>query len=211
MISAGLLPGFSYHPEHLTSLEQADLVAWALDVAVAAPWYTPVMHRTGKPMSVRMSCAGRFGWWSDQDKGYRYVEAHPETRQPWPAIHPLLLKIWHQKGAYAPPPECCLINWYTADSKMGMHVDRDEQDRSAPVVSISLGDEAIFRLGGLERRGATTRLPLKSGDIVILGGAARFAYHGVDRIRFGSSRLIPEGGRINLTLRRVTTPHSHKL
>lgn len=200
------IEGFSYLPDCLTSAQQKELVTWACGVAEVAPWYTPVMYRTGKPMSVRMSCAGRFGWWSDKAHGYRYVEAHPETHQPWPDIHPLLLDLWHAKGDYAPVPECCLINWYTADSKMGLHVDRDEQDQQAPVVSVSLGDDAIFRLGGLERRGPTSRLPLKSGDVVILGGASRFAFHGVDRIRFGSSRLIPDGGRINLTLRRVTAP-----
>ena len=84
---------------------------------------------------------------------------------------------------------------------MGMHQDRDEADFRWPVVSVSLGDEGLFRIGNDTRGGKTESLWLQSGDVVVMGGAARLTYHGVDRIRFGSSRLLPKGGRINLTLR----------
>ncbi len=87
---------------------------------------------------------------------------------------------------------------------MGLHQDRDETDFEAPVVSISLGDSCLFRIGGVTRKEPTRSIRLGSGDVVILGGAARLAFHGVDRIYPGTSGLLPEGGRINLTLRRVT-------
>lgn len=205
-MKVGNLDGFSYHPEALSRQQQQDLVAWAFDVARGFPWYTPAMPRTGTPMSVKMTSAGRFAWMSDKLGGYRYEPSHPVTGRPLPPIHPLLRELWQSAGQYAPEPESCLINWYGPTAKMGQHVDKDEDDPHAPVVSLSLGDEGIFRLGGLKRGGPTTKLTLKSGDVVVLGGTARFAYHGVDRIRAGSSQLVPGGGRLNMTLRRVTKP-----
>jgi alkylated DNA repair protein (DNA oxidative demethylase) len=86
---------------------------------------------------------------------------------------------------------------------MGLHQDRDEEDLTAPVLSVSLGDDAVFRLGGRSRRDVTRSFPLRSGDVLVLGGASRLAFHGVDRIVPGTSDLVPGGGRINLTLRRV--------
>ena len=89
---------------------------------------------------------------------------------------------------------------------MGLHRDEDEEDFTAPVVSISLGDTAIFRIGGKERGGKTETLKLASGDVLVIGGASRLCYHGIDRILTGTSNLLKDGGRINLTLRRVTKP-----
>ncbi len=89
---------------------------------------------------------------------------------------------------------------------MGSHRDEDEEDKAAPVVSISLGDDATFHVGGLRRGDPKQRLVLRSGDVFVLGGAARLAYHGIDRIHAGTSGLLAEGGRFNLTLRRVTAP-----
>jgi alkylated DNA repair protein (DNA oxidative demethylase) len=86
---------------------------------------------------------------------------------------------------------------------MGTHRDADEAHQTAPVVSVSLGDNAVFHIAGLTRGQPKHRLLLRSGDVVVLGGAARFCYHGVDRIEPGTSALLPEGGRFNLTLRRV--------
>ena len=100
-------------------------------------------------------------------------------------------------------PDCCLINFDGEGTRMGLHQDRDEQDFSQPVLSISLGDEALFRMGNVERGGATRSVWLRSGDVVVMGGEARLRHHGIDRIRFGSSPLLPNGGRINLTLRVV--------
>jgi DNA oxidative demethylase len=124
--------------------------------------------------------------------------------RPWPPIPAALLTTWHELARYPDPPQACLINFYGPGAKMGLHQDRDEADFDAPVVSVSLGDSCLFRVGRLKRNEPTRSIRLGSGDAVVLGGAARLAFHGVDRIYPGTSRLLPEGGRINLTLRRVT-------
>jgi len=156
-------------------------------------------------MSVRMTNCGALGWITDA-RGYRYEPAHPVTGNPWPPIPDALLQAWRDLAPDAPPPEACLVNYYGPDARMGLHQDRDEEDFSAPVVSISLGDTCIFRVGGTTRKAPTTSFRLASGDAMILAGAQRLAFHGVDRIIPGSSTLLPDGGRINLTLRRVTRP-----
>ena len=143
------------------------------------------------------------GWVSDQS-GYRYQPTHPETGRPWPPIPATLLALWDELARYPDPPEACLINFYAPTAKMGLHQDRDEEDFAAPVVSISLGDSCLFRVGGLKRSEPTRAFRLSSGDVLVLGGGARLAFHGVDRVYPGTSSLLPEGGRINLTLRRVT-------
>ncbi len=173
------------------------------EVVREAPLFTPVMPRTGKAFSVRMSNCGRLGWVSDRD-GYRYQPQHPVTGRPWPAIPDMLLDAWTEVSGYAAPPEACLINFYQGKAKMGLHQDRDEEVFDAPVVSVSLGDTAVFRIGGTQRSDPTRSLRLTSGDVLVMGGAARLAYHGVDRVIAGSSDLLSDGGRINLTLRRVT-------
>jgi alkylated DNA repair protein (DNA oxidative demethylase) len=152
-----------------------------------------------------MTNCGPLGWVSDE-AGYRYQPTHPETGAPWPDTPELLLKAWEQLSGYPHPPQACLVNFYRPGARMGLHQDRDEEDFDAPVVSLSLGDTAVFRIGGTNRQDPTRSLRLASGDALVLGGAARLAFHGVDRVLPGTSRLLPEGGRINLTLRRVTMP-----
>ena len=196
--------GFRHLPGYLDPPLQRELVDAILDVVAAAPLYGPTMPRTGKPFSVRMTNCGPLGWVSDKTGGYRYQATHPVTGRPWPAMPKVLLDIWVDVARYPVPPEACLVNLYATTAKMGSHRDEDEQDTAAPVVSISLGDHATFHIGSLQRAGPKQRLVLKSGDVVVLGGAARMAYHGVDRIHPGTSSLLPEGGRLNLTLRRVT-------
>lgn len=180
---------------------QAALVEDVAAVMAAAP---PVRFRTrwGQEMSVAMTSAGRFGWTSGP-KGYAYADRHPEGMG-WPAIPDSALAVWEALLPEARAPECCLVNLYRGPARMGLHQDRDEADLSQPVLSISLGDEALFRVGGTERGGPTASTWLRSGDVAILEGAGRLAFHGVDRVREGSSRLVPGGGRINLTLRVVT-------
>lgn len=192
--------GIVVHQEHLTAGEQAELVDQVREVVRAAPLFRPETAR-GHKMSVRMTSAGVFGWISDR-KGYRYERTHPDG-QDWPEIPLLALEIWREVAGVARDPQSCLINFYDSDAKMGMHQDRDEGDFDMPVVSVSLGDEALFRVGGAARGGKTQSLWLKSGDVAVMGGAARLNYHGVDRIRSGSSSLLPKGGRINLTMRVV--------
>lgn len=195
------LNGVSVYPGWLDVAAQTALVDDLRAVIRAAPLFRPVTPG-GRQMSVRMTAAGRFGWVTDR-KGYRYESAHP-TGVAWPPIPPSVRAIWEAVSGCARAPECCLVNWYGEGARMGLHQDRDEADFTCPVVSVSLGDEGLFRVGGVERRGPTRSIWLNSGDVVVMGGPARLAWHGVDRIRFGSSTLLPGGGRINLTLRVVT-------
>ena len=164
------------------------------------------MPRTGKPLSVVMSNFGRLGWVTDKAGGYRYEDRHPKTGAPWPALPAMLQRLWDDVADWPGPPEACLINWYREGAKMGLHVDRDEHEVRAPVVSVSLGDPATFRIGGQTRGGSTESLKLFSGDVVVLSGEARACYHGVSRIEYGQSALVPKGGRINLTMRVVGEP-----
>lgn len=163
------------------------------------------MPRTGKPFSVRMTNCGTLGWVSDRS-GYRYQPFHPVTGAPWPAIPSALLALWRDISGYPHDPEACLVNFYDLDARMGLHRDEDERERAAPVVSVSLGDTCLFRVGGVQRTDPTRSVKLSSGDVVVLGGESRLAFHGVDRIYPGTSTLLAQGGRINLTLRRVTKP-----
>jgi alkylated DNA repair protein (DNA oxidative demethylase) len=199
-----IAPGVTLTPAYLDRAAQDELLAAVRSVIAAAPLFVPRMPRSGKPMSVRMSNCGPLGWVTDETRGYRYQAMHPETGAPWPPIPDIILKAWHDLGGYAHPPEACLINFYAADARMGQHQDKDEKDLAAPVVSLSLGDTGLFRVGGLKRGDVTRSLRLASGDAVVLGGEGRLAFHGVDRILPSTSTLLPEGGRINLTLRRVS-------
>jgi alkylated DNA repair protein (DNA oxidative demethylase) len=192
------MPGF------LPPDEQRSLLGQIRSVVKAAPLYVPTMPRSGKPMSVRMTNCGSLGWVTDKDLGYRYQPTHPETGDPWPSIPDRLLALWREVSSYPAEPEACLINFYDASAKMGLHQDRDEQNLDAPVVSISLGDACLFRVGGKRRDDPTKSFRLESGDVVVLGGEGRLAFHGVDRIYPSTSALLKNGGRINLTLRRVT-------
>ena len=198
-----IAPGVNYFPGFLDRAAQAALRNEVLAILSLAPLFRPRMPRTGKPFSVRMSNCGPLGWVSDE-AGYRYQPTHPETGRPWPAMPPSLLAAFAAIAPDAPPPEACLINVYDPGARMGLHQDRDEEELSAPVVSLSLGDTALFRVGGLQRSAPTRSFRLASGDAMSLAGEGRLAFHGVDRIIAGSSTLLPQGGRINLTLRRVT-------
>ncbi|MBB4017099.1 alkylated DNA repair protein (DNA oxidative demethylase) [Chelatococcus caeni] len=200
-----LRPGVLHWPGYLDRPAQEALAAALREVAREAPFYTPRMPRTGKPFSVRMTNCGPLGWVSDET-GYRYQPTHPETGRPWPRIPAALMEAWQALAGYPHPPEACLVNFYGPGTRMGLHQDRDEEDFDAPVLSLSLGDTALFRIGGTGRRDPTVSLRLASGDALLFGGPARLAFHGIDRIMPGTSTLLREPGRINLTLRRVTRP-----
>ena len=198
-----LQSGLRYLPGRLSRQEQEDLVEIIRQVVAEAPLYVPVMPRSGRPMSVRMTNCGPLGWLTDKERGYRYQATHPVTGLPWPAIPQVLLDLWRDIAGHPKDPEACLVNFYADDAKMGLHQDRDEADLSAPVLSISLGNSCLFRIGGLARTDRTKSLKLESGDVFLLGGEGRLCFHGVDRIYPGTSTLLKSGGRINLTLRRV--------
>lgn len=190
-------------PGYFDAEAQRHLLDDIRTVVRTAPLFTPVMPRSGKPFSVRMSNCGQLGWVSDKD-GYRYQPQHPVTGEPWPPIPQRLLDGWADLADYPGPPEACLINFYSSTAKMGLHQDRDEGTFDAPVLSVSLGDTALFRIGGTKRSDPTRSVRLASGDVVVMGGKARLAYHGIDRVMAGTSSLLADGGRINLTMRRVT-------
>lgn len=198
-----LSSGLRYLPGRLAREEQENLVEIIRGVVTDAPLYVPVMPGSGRPMSVRMTNCGPLGWVTDKERGYRYQPTHPMTEKPWPAIPDVLLDLWRELSGYPKDPEACLVNFYADDAKMGLHQDRDETEFAAPVLSISLGDTCLFRIGGLARTDRTKSLKLESGDVFLLGGEGRLCFHGVDRIYPGTSTLLKSGGRINLTLRRV--------
>ncbi|MFK7745064.1 MAG: alpha-ketoglutarate-dependent dioxygenase AlkB [Roseobacter sp.] len=199
--------GFEIHKNFLNAQQQYAILNSIRDVVKTAPLFAPVTPR-GQPMSVRMTAAGKYGWITDR-RGYRYEPLHPHGTA-WPPIPEPILQIWRSLADTDVLPECCLINFYGEGARMGMHQDKDEARFDCPVVSVSLGDDGLFRMGGTARGGKTQSVWLQSGDVVVMGGDARLSHHGVDRIRFGSSSLLEKGGRLNLTLRVVSPPPSNK-
>ncbi len=208
--------GTQYFPIFWDKPEQISILQHIRELLKIAPWFDPTMPLTGKSWSIKMSNAGTLGWVSDR-KGYRYQAHHPITQAAWPPIPEILITAWQRLTHYPAPPEVCLINYYHhAAAKMGLHQDRDEVALDAPIVSFSLGDSALFRMGGTRRQGKTRSLKLHSGDAFVFGGAARLNFHGLDRIYYGSSQLLsadtgfPDGGRLNLTLRRVNVASTER-
>lgn len=205
-----IAPGAFHYPGHLDAAAQAALAGDIAGVIARAPLFVSRMPKSGLPMSVRMTNCGPLGWMSDRDRGYRYEPAHPETGAPWPPMPQMLLDIWAELTGCPKPPEACLVNVYSDEAKMGLHQDRDEADLDAPILSLSLGADCRFRLGGPRRGDRTAAVTLSTGDALVLSGPARRAFHGVDRIL--PSLLAPLPGplaelaaaRVNLTLRRVT-------
>lgn len=192
------LRGFEIFKGHLDAPAQRALIKALRPVLKAAPLFSP-QTPYGRAMSVRMTSAGSVGWYSDR-KGYRYAPQHPQGTE-WPEIPRPVLDIWDEVTGLARQPDCCLVNYYGEGARMGLHQDKDEADFSWPVVSLSLGDDGLFRIGNTTRGGSTESIWLTSGDVIVMGGPARLTYHGLDRIRFRSSRLLTQGGRLNLTLR----------
>jgi alkylated DNA repair protein (DNA oxidative demethylase) len=159
-------------------------------------------------MSVAMSNCGALGWVSDR-QGYRYSPLDPDSGRQWPAMPEVFCQLAQMAAAAAGfpgfTPDACLINRYEPGSKLSLHQDKDERDREAPIVSVSLGLPAVFLFGGLKRKEPTTRVLLAHGDVVVWGGPARLRYHGVQTLKHG---LFPETGncRINLTFRKAGPP-----
>ena len=203
------IPGVRYWPGYFDASAQAALAADVAAVIAAAPLFVSRMPRTGVPMSVRMTNCGPLGWMSDREGGYRYEPRHPQTTEPWPPVPDVLLEAWDRLTGYPKPPEACLVNVYDDKARMGLHQDRDEQDFDAPILSVSLGADCRFRIGGRSRGDPTISLILSAGDALVMSGPARLCFHGVDRIFPTLTETLPQplsqmGARVNLTLRRVT-------
>jgi alkylated DNA repair protein (DNA oxidative demethylase) len=181
-----------------------DLLVAIEQVAAAAP-LRRMQVPGGGTMSVAMSNCGTAGWVSDL-RGYRYVPADPLTGKPWPEMPEVIAGLARRAAEAAGFPEfapdACLINRYEPGARMGLHQDRDEADRSAPIVSISLGLPATFLFGGLTRKVPTRKIALEHGDVVVWGGPLRLAYHGIAPLADG---MHPATGRarLNLTLRKT--------
>lgn len=201
-----VIPGARHYPGYLPEERQATLLTEIRAIVKQAPFYHPEMPRSGKRFSVRMTNCGTLGWVSDKQNGYRYQDRHPVTGKPWPDMPAVLRDVWAELAPETAPAEAALINFYDVDARLGLHRDEDEDAPDAPVVSLSLGDDARFRVGGLQRSDKTRSVRLCSGDAFVLGGAARLAFHGVDKIFSGTSPLLVSGGRINITMRRVSRP-----
>ena len=155
-----LAPGLVLHRGWFGRAAQDALVNDMRGVIRIAPLFTPLMPKSGTPFSVRMTNCGPLGWVSDI-REYRYQPLHPETGAPWPAMPEALLRTWDKLSGFPDLPEACLVNWYEATAKMGLHQDRDEQEFSAPVLSVSLGDTCLFRDGGLKRNDPTKSVKLR--------------------------------------------------
>jgi alkylated DNA repair protein (DNA oxidative demethylase) len=192
------LNGVKIYPAWLNRHQQESMIEDLRVVVSAAPlrrYKTP----GGRQMSVQMTAAGDVGWVTDRD-GYRYSDHHTNGNV-WPEIPASVLEVWRSFASTKRDPDSCLVNFYGEGARMGLHQDQDEVDLGWPVVSISLGDDALFRVGGKPRKDPTRSRWLQSGDVAVLAGQARLAHHGIDRINFGSSELLQNGGRINVTLR----------
>lgn len=197
-----LPPGVVYRPECLTLIEQQALVEELRNVARKAPFFQPRLPGSGQAFSIKMTNCGPLGWVADR-QGYRYQAHHPKTGLPWPAIPERLLELWRDFcGTDFPEPDCCLVNWYGPEAHLGLHRD-DGEAADCPILSLSLGRSATFRLGGLKREDPRRALRLNSGDALLLGGESRLVWHGVPRLLKTGADPLALGGRLNLTLRRV--------
>lgn len=196
-VGAVLLRGY-------TAQRAKELVETVEEIAAVAP-FRHMITPGGQRMSVAMTNCGPLGWVSDR-KGYRYAPVDPQTGHPWPPMPAIFLDL--AKGAAALAgfadfiPDACLINRYEPGAKLSLHVDKDEQDACAPIVSVSLGLPATFLWGGLSRSDRARRLHLESGDVAAWGGPARFNYHGIAPLAEGDHPLTGRT-RINLTFRKA--------
>ena len=201
-----IAPGAVYLARYLNLEDQGSIARRCLALgAGAAGFYTPIV-RGGHPMSVRMLCLGRH--WNARTYTYEDVREDVDG-QPAPSLPEEFARIANEAAAAAGftfTPDTCIVNWYGAASRMGLHQDKDESPESIaqglPVVSFSIGDSARFLFGGLRRRDPVEKLLLESGDAFVFGGAARLRYHGVTRILAGTAPAgLPFEGRLNLTFR----------
>lgn len=205
---SALPPGAHHWPGGLSLCKQSQILDDIQKVLSAAPAFRPRL-RNGVPMINTLTNCGALGWLSDE-KGYRYEPCHPKTGKAWPPIPDSVLTIARMAaeeiGVRGFEPDACLVNVYARGGKLNLHRDEDEADKRWPIISLSFGSDAIFVLGGPKRADPVQTISLHSGDVLALHGPSRMRFHGVRRLE-GSSPIahpvLPEGGRINLTLRRA--------
>jgi alkylated DNA repair protein (DNA oxidative demethylase) len=204
MNTQGLLPEGAVLLKEFALPLEALLQEALAEVMVKAPlrhMFTP----NGYKMSVAMTSCGPYGWVTDR-RGYRYQATDPLTGQAWPVFPPVFLQLATEAAQAAGfgefQPDSCLINQYEPGAKLSLHQDKDEQDFSAPIVSVSLGVPATFLLGGLQRSDRQIRIPLVHGDVLVLGGKARLLYHGVLPLKANTHSFFGQR-RINLTFRKA--------
>lgn len=197
------MSGFFHAPGFLSFAEQNELLEIARSVCADAPLRRPSLP-SGQPLRLTLTNCGALGWWADRD-GYRYVERHPTTGRKWPAIPQRLLDLAERALALVDLPlmriDNCLINHYAEGESLGQHIDRTEEDKRAPIVSLSIGADARFLLE--EPEGPKHRFDLRSGDLVVQSGRSRGWLHGIEKILPAMPNICRDGGRINFTLRKV--------
>lgn len=187
------------------ALREAKTLVKAVERVAAEAPFRHMITPGGYRMSVGMTNCGRAGWITDR-RGYRYDALDPVTQRPWPAM-PAVLQRLAMRAAEAAgftdfAPDACLINRYEPGARLTLHQDKNERDFTQPIVSVSLGLPAVFLFGGLRRADRPRRLTVESGDVVVWGGVARLAFHGIDKLAEGEDPLTGNY-RINLTLRKA--------
>jgi DNA alkylation damage repair protein AlkB len=206
-VSVEITPGAFHLRRYLSLDDQRSIAEQCLDIGRQdAGFYTPIV-RGGHPMSVRMLCLGRH--WNARLYAYEAFRSDVDGL-PVPALPPAFVALAQRAArdtGFSFAPDTCIVNWYSADSRMGLHQDKDESPEALaaghPVVSFSIGDTARFLFGGGRRRDAIQQLWLESGDVFVFGGPARLRYHGVSRILAHTAPAgLPFSGRLNLTFRR---------
>lgn len=194
---AWLLRGFA--------LPFADALLAGIEAIAAAAPFRHLVTPGGHVMQVAMTNCGTFGWCSDR-RGYRYERCDPISGQPWPSLPGAFLQLAREAAAAAGfdgyVPDACLVNRYAPGTRLSLHQDRDEDDRVAPIVSVSLGLPATFLFGGFARADRTVRMPLAHGDVVVWGGVDRMRFHGVLPVPPGRDPRTGDA-RLNLTFRKV--------
>ncbi len=203
--AARLPEGVIFRAHALVMKDQTQLWDDVRGIIATAP-LARLRTKGGGQTSAAMTNCGAAGWWSDP-KGYRYVTANPATGASWPAFPPSFLAAVRKIARDSPwpdfAPDACLINFYEPGAKMGLHQDKDERDFAHPIITVCLGDDADFLIGGFSRSDKTQALIVRSGDALIMGGASRMRFHGVRKIYPGTSPLPDVGGRFSLTFRKA--------
>ncbi len=197
--------GFFLLKSKLTKVIQQEVLAAARAVVKQAPLFRPSMP-SGQSFNYSMTSCGELGWVADRH-GYRYQQLHPYTFKVFPAmpqvIKNLAVEIARETGNDDFYPQSCLINLYRKGEKLGLHQDSTEENKSAPIISVSLGDSGIFVLGGCLRTDETKPYIVQSGDVIIMGGESRNFFHAFKGTVPNTSNLLKNGGRLNLTIRQV--------